>query len=246
MQSIPISKVPSILCAVRCCVGVSLGLALGCGGSSGSSLIHEDRSDGGDAAEDAGPIDSGANDGPSAIDHDASPTEGAVERADLFWSAFAVDAEWVEYHPSLAEMAESADLVALASVVGLQIHEVRGNASDDVFQEGRLTLKLDEVLRGEDAPSTTLALVAAHTLGASDSTTLNSLLPLDSVLVLLRRRGNEPGVYNLVNGYGLWAQTERAEVDCPITPDLVDGVCLYRDELAAVGSVRALAEQLRP
>jgi hypothetical protein len=132
----------------------------------------------------------------------------------------------VEYAPTLPELALSADVAGLVEVV--EVREgasVQGDASEDVVIELDLVLQITEVLasRGElSGDDVTVTMLLGVVLGADSVPQvveeLNSRIPVSPVLALLRQR--QSGKFRVVNGWGLWAETDRAPVDAPLNREL--------------------------
>jgi len=171
-----------------------------------------------------------------------APTDAqATPAGGKFWDAFRIDGEWVKYLPTLMQMADGADLVAVATLADIaEFREVgEGGAPDERVTEASLVLEVKQLLRGSRAEDERLVLklVTATALTQADLARLREQLPSDPLLVFLRRR--QTGVYTVVNGYGLWTRTERGPVDCAI--ELYDELCLERPELQGVPVLRSTA-----
>lgn len=74
-----------------------------------------------------------------------------------------------------------------------------------------------------------------------DLLALNSALPTSPVFLILRKRAS--GKYRVVNGYGLWAHSQRATLDAPL---LAPGdLSFVAAETAGQKSVEQLAKSLQ-
>jgi hypothetical protein len=178
---------------------------------------------------------------------DGGEQDAAVDRMSHFWSVFSIEGIWAEYFPTLAKMAESADVVAVVTVSAVAARTIDVGDPLDNPSEAIFTLSIEDAVRGADSLSSlTLTMTPGYRLSDQSVAILNGLLPIDPFLVLVRERTDFPGTYRLVNDYGLWARTERGDVDCPVVRELTDDFCFYREELMGVQSVHELAERLRP
>jgi hypothetical protein len=258
--------------------GVSLALTLSCSGTREALLAPDVRADNVREPSDGGieaggvevPPDAGVAVGSVEVHPDAGVAAGdsataersgmtcqpieaemsALDREARFWEAFEIDAEWVEFFPTLTEMAIGSDIAALGHVTGIVAGTPVSSAPEDIVADAILTVQVDEVIRGDERPTLTLSLV--YNLPSEDAEALieaigalGCSLPSESLLLLLRRRADRDDEYRVVNGYGLWARTRRAAVDAPLNPER-PSEGFFSDEVSGFSSVSDLADSLRP
>jgi hypothetical protein len=177
-------------------------------------------------------------------DGQSGPGPGSTGDCPEFWKQLEINANWVEYFPTMKELAQGADVVAWGAFRAAQPGvRVQGDAPEDSYTEILLSLGPNiEVLRGA-APPEGIALTIVP--GARDVTagTLSECIPDSPVLVFARRRGDRDA-YRPVNDFGLWAKTPRAAIDTPLSPD-PPATSLYRNELLHYSSLEELASAVR-
>ena len=165
-----------------------------------------------------------------------------------FWRTLQVSgAAEVEHYATLGEMASQADAVVLGTFRGFgETREVQGDAQEDVVFYASASLAVSKLLDGKDFGSILPLefMVPASTADEASRviSDLESDLPTGEVVVFVREKdGAESGHFRAVNSLGLWAETERAELDTPLAEEAPDEGAVYRDELEGVGSVEELA-----
>ena len=140
-----------------------------------------------------------------------------------FWEPVEIDGNWVEFHASLAELVRSADLTVVGEVDGVERGLVfQGDAEEDVTYHVVLKIRVTEALRGtSDSTHVELPLIAPKVFSDAQLNraveTMRAGLPVRPVVLMLRRRSDN-GAFRPVNGYAIWAETSRAEIDSPLTP----------------------------
>lgn len=177
-----------------------------------------------------------------AGDQDFSPVSGSAEEemsSTLFWQALEIDADWNEFYPTLSNLIEGADVVAVGTVVAIgKRGTLQGDAREDAISEGLFSVRVERGWRGVSSGETfQFDLV----LGLPFESLEGLALPQEPVLVLARRRQDFTANFRLVNGFGLWTSTERAQLDAPVNPyPPSEGV--YAAELEAYPSIDELVE----
>jgi hypothetical protein len=195
-----------------------------------------DSSDHGSLADAATHADAG-NSGAQA---DSGEPDGSVEdqSADTFWSAFQLIGEWAEYFPDLRALVANADLAAFGSIVDVERGKVWSEPGYS-YAELVLTFEPELILSGEHPTGRVkISMVSVIEGTADELVLLKDTLPRTHVLAALRRREREQD-YRIVNGYGIWARTSRAPIDCPI--ELLDENCAAFASTAMHKSVEELA-----
>lgn len=166
-----------------------------------------------------------------------------------FWQAFEIDGDWAEFHPTLSELAASADGVLVVRLSGIALRPaIQGDAPEDVVSEAQLRADVIAKVQGSvDAKTIELALIIPNVRNHAQAQTLVDeiapLLPIEPVVLIVRERA--PQLYRPVNGYGLWAATTRSAVDAPLNPESPDQG-LFGPALAHISSLEALTDELRP
>ena len=140
-----------------------------------------------------------------------------------FWAPVEIDGNWAEFHPSIAELVRAADLTVLGEVDAVERGTVlQGDAEEDVTFHVVLKIRVAEILRGaSDTERVELPLIVPE---VSSEAELNSAvkqmragLPVGPVVLMLRRR-RDNGAWRPVNGYAIWAETSRVDIDTPLEP----------------------------
>jgi hypothetical protein len=193
--------------------------------------------------------------------HDASmPDAGAPrdygELGDValhesgLWAEVQIDGEWVEYHPTLRDLAESSDLAAEVRLVSAEPGRViQGDAEEDIYCEINLNVETLEVFHktsDETSIQVSLVLPRAFSVDAQMQSVekANASLPLANVVVFLRRR-DDLELYRVVNGWGIWAETSRDPVDVPLNPERIGNGGHYVSELTGVDTMPLLIARVR-
>jgi len=175
----------------------------------------------------------------------AGPDEAEAE----FWKALEIDGNWVEFHASLPVLTAASDLVVVAELTAIEAGpSIQGDAVEDVVSHAVLRAHVVELLRGR-APGDQieLQLVLPEVLRPADLAPtvarMNRTLPRGSVLLMLRTRGDAPE-WRPVNGYGIWAQTPRAQIDSPLNPQ-PPNEDIYGAELAELADFQRFVDAIR-
>ena len=177
-----------------------------------------------------------------------APGEKAAARdtCGAFWEMLQNVGDYAERFSTFQELVRGSDLIAFGPLVPYDDQMPTGSPSGAEPAPGspRISLSLGsspEILKGRlETPE--LLLTGVPPLESD-------CLPSSPVLVLARW-WEAAQVYRPVNGYGIWAPTNRAAVDTPLILDrMVDGQ-LYEEELSQyrsfedfVDAVRDLASQ---
>lgn len=169
-----------------------------------------------------------------------------------FWPEVEIlEADWVEFQPTLFELAKASDAVVVGTLRSADCGVVlQGDEKEDVYTELLVDVEVDEWLHGtpeRDALTFTLILPSAFSRDSQRESIAraNAALPISNVVLLLRWR-DDIQLFRLINGFGLWAETDRAPLDTPIEghpPPIAEHV--YADELHNLESVDALVAYLR-
>lgn len=178
-------------------------------------------------------------------DGQAPGDEGGQSSGDCpeFWNKLEIDANWVEYFPTLRELARGSDVVAFGSFSSAQMGaKVQGDAPEDTYTEILLSLApTAQIWRG--APPKQIELTITPGKPGVNAAALAACLPNTPVLVFARKR-KDRDAFRPVNGYGIWAKTPRAAVDTPLSPE-PPNASPYRAELAGFASLDAFADAMR-
>ena len=168
--------------------------------------------------------------------------------ADSAYAALRVDGLEVESYGSLRQMAGGADLVVIGKFTSFGISRtIQGDVAQDVVVYGKATLTVTRKVV-EEPVATELPVEFLLPYGPEEAelkaAEFAAELPQEEVLVFLRHKGGaEAGLYRLVNSQGLWTSTERAALDTPLAEEAPTRG-QYRGELAGIGSIDELADQL--
>ena len=165
-----------------------------------------------------------------------------------FWYALQIDADWVGYYPTLAELVAAADVVLLGTFVSaVATPPLQADAPEDIMQSAYVTIKAEEVLRGELAEGDSMVLamilpVSGEELVAATIATLNANAPPEPFLVLGRVATED--FYSVVNGWGIWARTPRSPIDTPLERRPPTSG-LYAEEIAGLASFEDFVALIR-
>lgn len=162
---------------------------------------------------------------PDAGEHQSDLSE--LEKFDAFWDAVAICGTSVEQHATISLAAAAADAVVVGTFEKVALgNTVQGGAAEDFYAEANVTISITETLRGQMLSAPEVSLIIADSrreyLDAMVKT-LQSHLPTERVLLLLRKRNDIAGHPNLYVGLGgdrsLWTRTSRSSIDNPIAAD---------------------------
>jgi hypothetical protein len=209
--------------------------------ASGEDRTQHERPDGGAGRPHA--IDSGAQREQGEL--------GEVAPHDFgLWAEVQIEGEWAEYHPTLRDLASSADIAAEVRIVSAEAGRViLGNAAEDVYTEINLNVEIGEVLQSKTSErlvQVSLVLPRAWSLDAQAQSVenANASLPMNNVVMFLRDRGDLP-LYRVVNGWGIWAETSRDRLDAPLNPQRIGDGGVYASDLEGVDTVPEFIARVR-
>jgi hypothetical protein len=182
---------------------------------------------------------------PAADVRDDAGVADGVAGQDDFWRFFEADYEWVEFHPTLKDAVAGSDATLLGRFASVSRGVViQGDAVEDVYEEVNVRVEVLEAIHGDALNVESLELTLPSPNRRLSDSVLDAMqrsLPKAPVLLILRKRAS--GLYRVVNGYGLWLHTARAELDAPLcAPDELEFVAA---ETAGHGSAHDLAASLR-
>lgn len=166
------------------------------------------------------------------------------------WAEVQVQGEWVEHHPTLYDLATTADIAALVRVVSAEPGRViQGSAAEDVYCEINLNVQTMEVLRATANQTTfqvSFVLPRAFSVSAQSQSVAeaNASLPTENVVVFLRWR-DDLQLFRVVNGWGVWAETSRDPLDAPLNPERVGEGGYYAEDLKDVDTVPRFLSRVR-
>lgn len=228
-------------CARRLAFAMGFVALLGCE----SSVVAEGNQDG-DLSSDGGEALPSRDDG------------GAVDELELeasFWRAVAICGDWVMDASTVQEMAEQADFVVAARLVGVSPgNMIQGDTPEDFYAEVNLELVVREAfLDGPTEGSLTVSLPFARVGRPEDVDAalaeMRDALPQGDIVALLQSRPDFESVYTVMSDKGLWVATTRSLLDNPIASDDCRGH--YGDDVRTeflgtdARTVPELIEQLR-
>lgn len=175
----------------------------------------------------------------------AVPEDGAAppeSDSSLFFAALrpGPGLDEVEGYPSLAAMADAADLVVAGRFASFRrSRDVEGDAVEDVVTYGAADLVIEELLRGVPVVE---PVPVEFMISEEDIPELNANLPEESLVVFLREKTGEQeqGLYRLVNSLGLWRESEGS-----LTPPLAEDPGAYQAELQGLTTLPELMDLLR-
>lgn len=163
-----------------------------------------------------------------------------------FWSGLRIAGDEAEGYASLKEMKAEADAVVIGTFGSFEVgRRFQADAPEDVTAYAVAEVVVKERLGGLVPDRLKLEFLWSGPIErvAEGVTEMADTMPTgDLVLFLRAKRGaNEDGLYRVVNSVGLWAATDRADLDTPLG-DESSGISLYAEELR---SVRSLADFVR-
>jgi hypothetical protein len=190
---------------------------------------------------------------PEPQPNETSPTNDAAgtesDDGAAFWSILASDADWAEYHATLTDLTQGADVTLLGRIDSVRLsRRVTGDVPEDVSFEATFSIVPTELLHGSLAQSEVMDLVVLLPGALSDEDAqaevehLGSNKPSDPIVVFGRLRAS--GDYRVVNGYGIWADTARAPIDTPLNSEL-PSAGPYAQEVDGLSSLTELVDVIR-
>jgi hypothetical protein len=179
------------------------------------------------------------------IRQDPGVVDGRAGEEEEFWRFFEANYEWVEFHPTLKDAVADSDATLLGRFASVSRGVViQGDAIEDVYEEVNVRVEVLEAIHGHALNVESLELTLPPPNRRLSEAVLDAMersLPQEPVLLILRKRAS--GLYRVVNGYGMWLHTARAELDAPLcAPDELEFVAA---ETAGHRSVQELAASLR-
>lgn len=172
---------------------------------------------------------------------------GAVEPThdESFWGPIRISGDEVEGYTTLADMARSADVVAVGQATDFGIsRKIATDAPEDVVTYGFILFSPAEVLYGtapDPIPIEFIINVHPDDVDATAAEQIRSVPNGDLIVFLREKRGSgEEGLYRLVNSYGLWTELD-GDLTAPAAEDPTEAYERYKTELAAVDSLDDLA-----
>lgn len=175
----------------------------------------------------------------------AAPTD-----SESFWGPLRIDAREAEVYSTLKDLKTAADSVVVGTLGEFSVgRRIQGDAAEDVVTFVTSEVAIERTLAGRDLGSS----VPLEFLGPAQPTDaeamvsqLNAALPSGEVLMFLRDKGGEEaGLFRVVNWSGLWAETERASVDTPMTFEPPsDSTSRFWEEVRGFESLDALIEYI--
>jgi len=141
-----------------------------------------------------------------------------------FWEQYQFSAFEVEAYSSIEDMARAADAVVSAQIVSVGPGRVfQGDTPEDRVYYASLGLQVEEQLLGAQVKSPLeVELLLPQVFDDQGFqlavTELAGWVPKGKILVFLREKNDpDPGVYRPVNSVGLFASTDRADIDTPLS-----------------------------
>lgn len=168
-----------------------------------------------------------------------------------FWETLRVEGDEVEYFPSLADMATSADAVVVGTFGGFSASRtIVGDAPEDSVFYAKAELVVSQVLTGRTQGDTMpVEFLLPIMPGDEDAIVqgMASSLPKGEMVLFLRAKlgTNESGLFRLVNSYGLWTQTARSALDTPLSELTPMATGLYVGELTEIATLDELVEYIK-
>lgn len=174
------------------------------------------------------------------------PAEPTPSSSPDFWASFRITGDEVEGYQNIRDMGSSADAVVLGRLTSLTpSRAVQGDAPEDVVTYVAAGLEVSRVLAGRFGERSVPLefFISSGELTVGELQRLETALPQGDVVVFLRaKRGDgEAGLYRTVNSLGLWAASERAALDTPLSEEAPTASVLA-DEVAGIGSVEEMAD----
>jgi hypothetical protein len=190
----------------------------------------------------------------SAPDAGALPDYGELGEVTLhetgLWGEVQIEGEWIEFHRTLRDLAETSDIAAEVRLVSAEPGRViQGDAEEDIYCEINLnveTLDVFHTTSDETSFQVSLVLPRAWSVDAQMQSVenANASLPVENVVVFLRRR-DDLDLYRVVNGWGIWAETSRDPLDAPLNPERIGDGGYYASDLKDVGTIPELVARVR-
>ncbi|MEY4510618.1 MAG: hypothetical protein RLZZ450_2740 [Pseudomonadota bacterium] len=160
---------------------------------------------------------------------------------------FEIEGEWAESYSTVVEMADASDFVFSGEIVDVSRGEVQsGDAKEDIVFQATLKVRPSKFYRGDITQRDVgVQLILPEVTSQAEFENAIDLLarnvPDEPAVFFLRARSN--GTFRVVNGYGIWTHTSRAEIDAPLnTFPPSDGP--YAAELSRLGAIDAFESVL--
>lgn len=149
-----------------------------------------------------------------------------------------ISGDFAELDLPLTQLAQSADMV----VTGEFGERIGTRKVADGYEMAQLELRVNDVLAGGES-----GVAPGDLLIFEGWESMITAVPTGEVLFFLTEKDSDvdpPGIYRWYTSRGIWASTERASIDTPLT-DPPSESSLYREEIAKMQNLGELIEYVR-
>jgi hypothetical protein len=161
------------------------------------------------------------------------------------WSLLKIDANWVEFYPSLEKTVEAVDLAGFANVIEIEPSDPIGDEPGGAIETVTLTMQIVDAVKSVDDSPTLRLRMEVPGLATSEQVVaeLAPLLSSGTVFVALRRLEN--GDYRIINEKSIWAISSSGLGIAPVLTEF-DEVSwrAYIDGYDDVSSMQEMYERL--
>jgi hypothetical protein len=172
-------------------------------------------------------------------------TAGDVRSDADAWGRLKINANWVEFYPTLGETIAVVDFAGFANVVGIEPGDPIGDEPGGAIETVTLIMEIVDSVKATDETSTLRLRMGVPGLATSKemASDLAPLLSSGTVFVALHRL--ESGDFRIINENSIWAIAKTGEGIEPVLTEF-DGFSwkAYIDGYGDVSSMQEMHERL--
>ena len=161
------------------------------------------------------------------------------------WGQLKIDANWVEFYPTLGKTIEAVDFAGFANVVGIEPGDPTGDEPGGAIDTVTLIMEIVDSVKATDETSTLRLRMEVPGLATSKemASDLVPLLSSGTVFVALHRL--ESGDYRIINEHSIWAIAKTGDGIEPVLTEFDEfSWKAYIDGYGDVSSMQEMHERL--
>jgi hypothetical protein len=161
------------------------------------------------------------------------------------WGRLKINANWVEFYPTLGETIAAVDFAGFANVVGIEPGDTIGDEPGGAIETVTLIMEIVDSVKATDETSTLRLRMEVPGLATSKemASDLAPLLSSGTVFVALHRL--ESGDYRIINEHSIWAIAKMGDGIEPVLTEFDEfSWKAYIDGYGDVSSMQEMHERL--
>lgn len=135
------------------------------------------------------------------------------------WNALRIQADWLEGYDSVSALARGADAVVIGTPLDfLPSKVIQGDAPEDVVVYAKLVLRVERVVRGHVGDTVDVEFLVPLLPAAAAAVIAEQAraLPTEPVMLFLRLKSDDQGLYRIVNDVSVW-EAKDGVVSAPLS-----------------------------